>query len=84
MAVRGDQAGPFFKFQDNKPLTKASFTQDIRAALQVVGLPYENFAEHSFRIGAATAGIEYSTIRMMSCWNSSAFLIYIRTPPRPP
>ena len=84
MAIRGDQAGPFFKFKDNKPLTKASFTQEIRAALQAVGLPYENFAGHSFRIGAATAaaraGIEDSTIRMMGRWNSSAFLLYIRTP----
>lgn len=84
MAIRGDQPGPFFKFGDNKPLTKSSFTHEIRAALQAIGLPYQNFAGHSFRIGAATAaaraGIEDSTIRMMGRWSSSAFLAYVRTP----
>lgn len=29
MAKRGDQPGPFFKFGDNKPLTKANFTVKI-------------------------------------------------------
>jgi hypothetical protein len=84
MARRGTQLGPFFKFQDNKPLTKDKFTQRIREALQAVGLPYQDFAGHSFRIGAATAaaraGIEDSTIQMMGRWSSSAFLMYIRTP----
>ena len=81
-AIRGGQTGPFFKFQDDKPLTKAIFTQKIRQALQELGLPCKDFAEHSFRIGAATAaakaGIEDSTIRMMGRWNSSAFLAYIK------
>ena len=64
--------------------TKAKFTQNVRAALQSAGLPYQNFAGHSFRIGAATtaakAGIEDSTIRMIGRWSSAAFLAYIRTP----
>lgn len=84
MAIRGDQAGPFFKASDGRPLTKASFTKEVREVLQAIGLPYQNFAGHSFRIGAATAaaraGIEDSTIRMMGRWSSSAFLAYIRTP----
>ena len=84
MAIRGDQAGPFFQARDNKPLTKASFTKEVRGVLQAIGLPYQDFAGHSFRIGAATAaakaGIEDSTIRMMGRWTSSAFLTYIRTP----
>lgn len=83
MARRRCQEGPFFKFRDNKPLTKAAFTQRICEALQTIGLPYQDFAGHSFRIGAATAaaraGIEDSTIRMMGRWSSSAFLTYIRT-----
>ena len=84
MAARGSTNGPFFKFRDGKPLTKARFTGLIREALKAVGLPQEQFAGHSFRIGAATtaakAGIEDSTIRMMGRWNSAAFLAYIRTP----
>ncbi len=84
MANRRDGAGPFFMFRDKKPLTKAVFTHKIRDVLQAIGLPYQNFAGHSFRIGAATAasraGIEDSTIRMLGRWSSSAFLAYIRTP----
>ena len=84
MAVRGDEEGPFFKFDNGQPLTKSKFTQRIRQALQVVGLPCQSFAGHSFRIGAATsaarAGIEDSTIQMLGRWNSAAFLAYIRIP----
>ena len=84
IVVRGDQTGPFFRFRDNTPLTKAKFTTKIRATVQAIGLPYHDFAGHSFRIGAATAaaraGVEDSTIRMMGRWSSSAFLAYVRTP----
>ena len=55
LASRGPKPGPFFKFKDGKPLTKAKFSSSIRGALQRIGLPYMNFAGHSFRIGAATA-----------------------------
>lgn len=84
MAIRGPGKGPFFKFNTGQPLTKSQFTKHIRLVLQAVGLPYQSFAGHSFRIGAATtaarAGIEDSTIRMLGRWSSSAFLAYIRMP----
>lgn len=84
MAARGTQPGPFFRFRNSHPLTKPRFTKEVRLVLQAAGLPYESFAGHSFRIGAATAaaraGVEDSTIRMMGRWSSSAFLAYIRTP----
>ena len=84
MAVRGSDKGPFFKFGNGQALTKSQFTHHVRLALQAVGLPYQSFAGHSFRIGAATtaarAGIEDSTIRTLGRWSSSAFLAYIRTP----
>ena len=84
MVVRGNQPGPFFKFKDGQPLTKASFVRHVRLALQKAGLPYNEFAGHSFRIGAATtaakAGIEDSQIRTLGRWSSAAFLSYIRTP----
>lgn len=84
MVSRGNAEGPFFKFKDGKPLTKARFTEVIREALEAVGLPRHQFAGHSFRIDAATtaakAGVEDSMIRMLGRWNSSAFLVYIRTP----
>ena len=84
MSVRGGSPGPFFKLENERPLTKSYFSQQIRAALQSIGLPYQNFAGHSFRIGAATAaaraGIEDSKIQAMGRWISGVFLTYIRTP----
>jgi hypothetical protein len=84
MVKRGATPGQFFRFQDGKPLTKATFVHHVRLALQNAGLPYGNFAGHSFRIGAATtaakAGMEDSVIRTLGRWNSAAFLVYIRTP----
>ena len=84
MISRGDRQGPFFIFRNNQPLTKPKFVKLVREALQTAELPYQSFAGHSFRIGAATAaakaGIEDSTIQMMGRWSSAAFLAYIRMP----
>ena len=83
MASRGPEPGPFFKFKDDTPLTKAKFSSSIREALLRIGFPYMNFAGHSFRIGAATAaakvGLEDSTIRKLGRWSSAALMTYIRT-----
>ena len=84
MSTRGSDLGPFFKFSNSQPQSKSRFTQHVRDALQALGLPQNEFAGHSFRIGAATAaaqaGVEDLVIRTMGRWNSSAFLVYIRTP----
>ena len=84
MTIRDSTPGPFFVFKNGTPLTKSAFTARIREALQIPGFPEENFAGHSFHIGAATtaarAGIEDSVIRTMGRWSSSEFLVYIRTP----
>jgi len=84
MTVRGQEEGPFFQLQDGRPLTKAVFTSKVREGLRAIGLPEQNFAGHSFRIGAATTaasvGIEDSVIRTMGRWSSAAYLVYIRTP----
>ena len=56
----------------------------VREALTELGFNPEEFAGHSFRIGAATAaaqaGIEDSVIRAIGRWKSDAFLRYVRTP----
>ena len=84
MSARGDQPGQFFRFKNREALTKAKFVHHVRSVLQRAGLPQDEFAGHSFRIGAATAaakaGLEDSTIRTLGRWNSAAFLVYIRTP----
>ena len=84
MSVHGGSPGPFFKLQDGRPLTKSHFSKQLQTALQAIGFPYQNFAGHGFRIGAAIAaaraGIEDSTIQAIGHWSSGAFLTYIRTP----
>jgi hypothetical protein len=82
--ARGVEPGPFFKFRNGQGLTKTRFTKEVWQLLQAIGLPYQSFASHSFRIGAATAaaraGVEDAIIKMIGRWNSIAFLAYIRTP----
>ena len=81
---RQDVAGPFFINRRKEPVTKAWFVQQIRQVLHSLGLSSEEYAGHSFRIGAATsaalAGVEDSTIQALGRWKSAAFLQYIRMP----
>ena len=64
--------------QWSAPNKVAFLSTNLHTALQVLGFPYQNFAGHSFKIGAATAalraGIEDSTIQAMGHWSSGAFL----------
>ena len=84
VARRGDTPSAFFRFQTGSPLTKTRFVTRLRETLLGVGIPYQNYSGHSFRIGAATAaaqaGIPDSTIQALGRWSSMAFLVYIRTP----
>ena len=82
---RGDQQGPFFLDSSSTPLLKAPFINQLRSILIALGVPQDQYAGHSFRIGVATsaalAGIEDSTIQLLGRWQSAAFLQYVRTPP---
>ena len=84
ISERGSQPGPFFLNPDKSALTKSQFVSRFRATLQLLGFPQNDFAGHSFRIGAATTassmGIEDSMIQTLGRWHSAAFLQYIRTP----
>ena len=51
---RGPSTGPLFRFQDGRPLTCQRFVVRLREVLQAIGLQPEKYADHSFRIGAAT------------------------------
>jgi len=84
VALRGNTAGPFFRFLDGTPLTKSRFVSHVREAMVRAGIPTHNYSGHSFRIGAATAaaqaGLQDSTIQALGRWSSNAFLRYIRRP----
>ena len=49
---RGSLQGPFFLDEDGKPLTKPDFVRQLRDILQSLGIPANQYAGHSFRIGA--------------------------------
>ena len=84
IASRQDAPGPFFRDVRGRPLSKSFFVREVRKVLTQLGFQADQFAGHSFRIGAATvaaqAGIEDSTIQALGRWSSAAFLLYIRTP----
>ena len=67
-----------------QPALKPWFIEQLREVLTAVGLPRQQYAGHSFRIGAATtaaiARVENSTIQTLGRWHSSAYLQYIRLP----
>ena len=75
-AARGSKPGPFFVTSDARALIKQEFVCEIRKVLLRLGLPDNEYAGHSFRIGA----VEDSTIQLLGRWQSAAFLRYIRTP----
>ena len=76
IALRGDQSGPFFLTTTRVPLTKrkTDFITNFRVILGRIGLPAEDYAGHSFRMGAATsaalAGVEDSTNQLLGQWPS--------------
>lgn len=84
ITLRQDIPGPFFISSQQLPVTKSWFVNQVRTILSSLGFPQQEYASHSFRIGAATsaalAGIADSTIQSLGRWQSVAFLQYIRMP----
>ena len=63
LARQGDKPGTLFQWQEGTPLSKTQFMEAVRQALTAAYLPAQDYAGHSFRIGAATtAGFEDLTI----------------------
>ena len=65
-------------------LTRERFVKELRAALKAGGFRADDYAGHSFRIGAATTaashGMPDSLIKTLGRWESAAYTLYIRTP----
>lgn len=84
LVIRGSGAGPLFKFQDGRPLTRVRLVTRVREALAAAGVDQAAYSGHSFRSGAATTaarqGIGDATIKMLGRWKSSAYQLYIQTP----
>lgn len=84
MVLRGPGAGPFFRFQDGRHLTRARLVDKVKEAIAAGGVDCSPYSGHSFRSGAATAaakqGVSESTIKMLGRWKSSAYQLYIKTP----
>ena len=78
------QQGPLFYFQSGRLLTQGVALHLLRDSLRVAGLPYQSLKGHSFRIGAASgaaaAGLPDWLIKVMGCWSSDCYQLYIRTP----
>ena len=53
-ASRGTHPGPFFISTTSCHIVKSGLITDLRKIIATLGLPHEQFADHSFRIGAAT------------------------------
>ena len=84
LSVRGDTAGPLFHFKDGKSLTRVRFVNKLRDTLRNIGICQDSYSGHSFRAGAATTaaqhGIPDATIQLLGRWQSTAYLVYIKTP----
>ena len=84
IARRGTDEGPFFKFEDDRLLTKDRFVSEVRKALLAASIEAKAYSGHSFRIGAATTagrkGLSSERIKTLGRWESAAYLLYIRLP----
>ena len=84
LVERGDKPGPLFLDNHSQPVLHGQFVTEMRGTLEAMGVPQQQYAGHSFRIGAATtaaqAGIQDSMIQTLGRWHSTAFLQYIRLP----
>jgi len=84
LTLSGSERGPLFKYDDGGALTRERFVAAIRDALKAGGIDASLYAGHSFQIGAATTaakvGMQDSLIRTLGQWDSSAYVLYIRTP----
>ena len=81
LPVRGGTGGPLFHFKDGKPLTRDRFVNKLQDNVRICQGSYSG---HSFQAGAATTatqhGIPNATIQLLGRWQSTAYLVYIKTP----
>ena len=79
-----DVDDPVFNAGRFHPFTQKKLNEVLCYLLQQGGINQDNYASHSFRIGAAAtaaaAGIPTWLIKTLGRWSSDAYLTYIRCP----
>ena len=80
-----NRKGPLFSGGRFSPLSRANVTAALHQLLQGTNEEANNYASHSFRIGAATtaatAGLPPALIKTLGRWKSNAYETYIQCPP---
>ncbi len=80
--IRSQKSKFAFSRQDGTDLSPSYVTRHLRSILSTIGLPPDDFNNHSFRIGRATdmarQGFTDTQICMAGRWSSSAFKKYIK------
>ena len=84
MVLQGQEVVPFSRFANGNFLTWDRFISAVRSALESAGYHSSLYAGHSFCIRAATTaaqcGISDALIKMLGRWQSTVYMVYIRTP----
>ena len=84
MCLAKNKIGPLFQYQNGRFLTRTDFTAEVRNLLEKGGIKPDDYAGHSFRIGAATTAaakkIPVWLIKSMGRWASDCYEVYVRTP----
>ena len=84
LVVWGKDGGPLFRFKDGRPLTRPLLVAALKKVLSSVGFKPENYAGHSFQIGAATTaaacGVPVEIIKSLGRWKSDVYQLYVRLP----
>ena len=57
LSVRASNPGPLFQWESGIPLPKSCFVKHARTALVQASLPAQDYAGHSFRMGATTMAV---------------------------
>jgi integrase len=82
LELRGDTAGPLFRFTDGRLLSARAVNSIMKRAALCVGLDPATISSHCFRIGAATsaaaAGVPSSIVQAFGRWASGSFFGYVR------
>ena len=82
--MRGKANGPLFMFQDNTPISRHMFSNQLQISLTFLGYDTKFYQSHSFRIGAAiwakSRGVSDDQIQLCGRWKSDAYKTYIRIP----